>query len=63
MSVGRPNPDIIIGEDVYRQNQADIQEAQALVDAWRARNEQGKRMYDMYQDELARKIKEGEEAK
>lgn len=59
MSIGRPLSKIV-SEEEYLANQTRIQEAQAVVDACKAQNEEAKRNYD--REQLLKKIQEGKEA-
>jgi hypothetical protein len=54
---------VIIGDELYNSNQSRINQIQAYLNAWNAMNETGKRNYEQIQNDLAKKIQEGEEAK
>lgn len=52
-----------INDGLYQANRARLQQAQARLNEWNAMNEEGKANYDRLQAELARKVREGEEAR
>jgi hypothetical protein len=63
MSGGPNNAVLVIGDEEYRLNQLRIEEARRYIDSWDAMNEQGKREYNQVQQDLQKKIQEGEEAR
>lgn len=52
-----------INDDLYRHNQRRIEQLQKVVADWSRMNEEGNRTYHERQNELQRKIREGDEAR
>jgi hypothetical protein len=70
MSFGTPNwtiptdaANVVIGDEIYLTNQSRINQAQAFLNNWKAMNEEGNKNFNNLQNDLSRKIQEGEDAK
>ena len=63
MSSGPPNNLPPISPEDYQTNMARIEQARKVLDTYAAMNEEARQKYQAYEQDLARKIAEGDNAR